>query len=62
MTTATAEDERLQGVLENKIEPFLQHLRAARYADETLQRKRTVGKEFAQWAQQWAARAFRECY
>ena len=27
--------------LDDEIEPFLQHLRAARYAYETLQRKRT---------------------
>jgi len=52
MTTATSEDGTLQRLLADEIEPFLQHLRAARYADETLQRKRTITKEFAQWAQQ----------
>ncbi len=52
MTTATPEDGTLRHLLEDEIEPFLQHLRAARYADETLQRKRTIVREFAQWAQQ----------
>jgi integrase/recombinase XerD len=52
MTTATSEDETLHRLLEDEIEPFLQYLRAARYADETRQRKRTIASEFAQWAQQ----------
>jgi site-specific recombinase XerD len=52
MTTATSEDGALQRLLDDEIEPFLQHLRAARYADETLQRKRTIAREFARWAQQ----------
>lgn len=34
MTTATSEDGMLQRLLENEIESFLQHLRAARYADK----------------------------
>lgn len=51
MTTATSEDRTLQRLLDDETEPFLQHLRAARYADETLQRKRTIAKEFARWAQ-----------
>ena len=52
MTTATPEDGALQRLLDDEIEPFLQHLRAARYADETLLRKRTIAREFARWAQQ----------
>jgi len=52
MTTATSEDGTLQRLLEDEIESFLQHLRAARYADETLQRKQAIAREFAIWAQQ----------
>jgi site-specific recombinase XerD len=52
MITATTEDGTLQRVLEDEIQPFLERLRAARYTNETLQRKRTITKEFAQWAQQ----------
>jgi site-specific recombinase XerD len=52
MTSATNEGGALQRILEDEIEPFLQRLRAARYTNETLQRKRTITKEFAQWAQQ----------
>lgn len=52
MTIATSEDGTLQRRLEDEIEPFLHHLRADRYADETLQRKRSIAREFAQWAQQ----------
>jgi site-specific recombinase XerD len=52
MTTATSEDGTLQRLLENEIESFLQHLRTVRYADETLQRKQTIAREFAIWAQQ----------
>ena len=52
MTTATSEDGTLQRLLENEIESFLQHLRTVRYADETLQRKQAIAREFAIWAQQ----------
>jgi len=52
MTTATSEDGTLQRLLEDEIESFLQYLRTARYADETLQRKRPIAREFARWAQQ----------
>lgn len=52
MTTAPPEDEALQRLLNDEIEPFLEHLRALRYADETVQRKRTIAREFAQWAPQ----------
>jgi site-specific recombinase XerD len=51
MTTATSEDGTLHSLLDNEIEPFLQHLRAGRYADGTLQRKRTIARDFARWAQ-----------
>jgi hypothetical protein len=52
VTTAISESGTLRRVLEDEIEPFLESLRAARYADLTLQRKRTIAMEFAQWAQQ----------
>ena len=52
MTTATPEDGTLQHLLDDEIEPFLEQLRAARYADETVHRKRAIAREFAQWAQQ----------
>jgi len=52
MTTATAVGRRLQCLLDDEIEPFLQQLRAARYADESVHRKRAIAREFAQWAQQ----------
>src|SRR4051794_6273268 len=52
MITATFEDQTLERLLNDEIEPFLEHLRAARYADETVHRKRAIAREFAQWAQQ----------
>ena len=52
MITAKSESRTLQRVLEDEIEPFLRRLRATRYTNETLQRKRTITKEFSQWAQQ----------
>lgn len=52
MPTATSEDGGLKRLLDDEIEPFLQHLRGARYAEETVQRKRTIAREFARWAQQ----------
>jgi integrase/recombinase XerD len=35
--------------LDNQIEPFLIHLRAAGYAERTLRKKRTVARAFARW-------------
>jgi integrase/recombinase XerD len=52
MTTATRENGTLQRLLDDEIEPFVEHLRAARYADETVHRKRAIAAKFAQWAQQ----------
>ncbi len=52
MTTATPEDRTLQRLLDEEIEPFIEQLRAARYAEETVLRKRAIAAEFAQWAQQ----------
>ena len=52
MTTATPQGGTLQRLLDDEIELFLEQLRTARYADETLHRKRAIAKEFAQWAQQ----------
>jgi len=52
MTAAPSRDETLRSLLDGEIEPFIEHLRALRYADETVQRKRAIAKEFAQWAQQ----------
>ena len=52
MTTAIPKRGKLQRLLDDEIEPFLEQLRAARYADETVRRKRAIAAEFAQWAQQ----------
>jgi integrase/recombinase XerD len=52
MTTATPEDRTLQRLLDDEIEPFIEQLRAARYAEETVRRKRAIAEEFALWAQQ----------
>lgn len=52
MRTATAEPATLKRVLDDEVEPFVEQLRAARYADTTVSRKRTIVAEFAQWAQQ----------
>jgi len=37
-------------LLDDQIEPFLQHLREAGYAERTLRKKRTVARAFARWA------------
>ena len=52
MTIATAAGRTLQCLLDDEIEFFLQQLRAARYTDESVHRKRAIAREFAQWAQQ----------
>ena len=52
MTTVTPEGQTLERLLNDEIEPFLEHLRAARYADETVHRKQAIAREFAQWAHQ----------
>jgi site-specific recombinase XerD len=52
MTTAPPQEETLQHLLDREIEPFLKQLRAFRYADETVQRKLAIAREFTQWAQQ----------
>lgn len=54
MTIVPAHDETLHVLLAREIEPFRDELRALRYADETLQRKLAIAKEFAQWAEQKA--------
>jgi integrase/recombinase XerD len=41
---------RAQRLLNDQIEPFLQHLRDAGYAERTLRKKRTVARAFARWA------------
>jgi integrase/recombinase XerD len=43
-----------QRLLDDQIEPFLQHLRDAGYAERTLRKKRTVAKAFARWGKQKA--------
>jgi hypothetical protein len=40
-----------QQILDDQIEPFLQKLRDAGYAERTLRKKRTVLRAFAQWAE-----------
>jgi hypothetical protein len=49
MTTPTLEGGTPGSLLDDHIEPFLKHLRAAGYAERTLRKKRTVAKAFAQW-------------
>jgi len=50
MKTATFKDGRLQSLPENHhIEPFLNHLRAAGYAERTLRKKRSVTRALARW-------------
>src|SRR5215471_8778626 len=39
-----------QRLLDDQIEPFLQHLRDAGYAERTLRKKRTIARAFARWA------------
>lgn len=50
MTRVLAHDDRLKCLLESEIEPFLEQLRALRYANKTVRQKRAVAKEFIQWA------------
>jgi len=38
-----------ENLLDDHIEPFLKHLRAAGYAVRTLRKKRTVARAFARW-------------
>ena len=53
MTTARPEGSTSQCLLDNEIDSFIESLRAARYAEETVHRKRAIAREFAQWAQQY---------
>ncbi len=46
----TTDSGRAQPLLDDQIEPFLQHLRDAGYAERTLRKKRTVARAFARWA------------
>src|SRR5215472_9647843 len=41
---------RAQPLLDDQIEPFLQHLHDAGYAERTLRKKRTIARAFARWA------------
>ena len=50
MTTPTLEGGTPGTLLDDHIEPFLNHLRAAGYAERTLRKKRTVAKAFDRWA------------
>ena len=52
MTTTTSEEGNPERLLDDRIEPFLQHLRYAGYAERTLRKKRTVTKAFARWVKQ----------
>jgi site-specific recombinase XerD len=49
LTTLKLEDGKPGNLLDDHIEPFLKHLRAAGYADRTLRKKRTVVRAFARW-------------
>ena len=48
--SAAKSDRPPQSLLDHQIEPFLQQLRNAGYAERTLRKKRTVAKAFARWA------------
>lgn len=50
--TKTTSAGRTLHLLDAEIEPFLQQLRAARYALGTLQTKRNIIRELAQWSQE----------
>lgn len=49
MTTPTLEPGTPESLLDDQIEPFLKHLRAAGYAERTLRKKRTVAKASVRW-------------
>lgn len=49
MTTSTLEGGTSGSMIEDHIEPFLKHLRAAGYAERTLRKKRTVARAFVRW-------------
>ena len=49
MATPTSEDGTPERLLDDVIEPFLEQLRDAGYAERTLRKKRTVTKAFARW-------------
>jgi site-specific recombinase XerD len=49
MTTPTLEGGTPASLLDDHIEPFLKHLRAAGYAERTLRKKRTIANAFARW-------------
>lgn len=50
MSTARSQDPTPETLLDDHIGPFLNHLRAAGYAERTLRKKRTVARAFARWA------------
>lgn len=49
MTTPVSEAGATENLLDKQIEPFLNHLRSAGYAQRTLRKKRTVARAFARW-------------
>jgi integrase/recombinase XerD len=49
LTTPTLEDGPRKNLLDDHIEPFLEHLRAAGYAERTIRKKRSVARAFARW-------------
>jgi integrase/recombinase XerD len=49
MTTTPLEDGSCNKLLDDHIEPFLEHLRVAGYAERTLCKKRAVARAFARW-------------
>jgi site-specific recombinase XerD len=48
---STTGSGRAQSLLDNQIEPFLQYLRDAGYAERTLRKKRTIVSAFSRWAE-----------
>ena len=52
MMTVQSSDRTPQRLLDDQIEPFLNQLQEAGYAQRTLRKKRTVARAFAQWAKE----------
>jgi integrase/recombinase XerD len=50
MTERTVKDRNTSSGFDDYIEPLLEHLRAAGYAERTLIKKRTVARAFGRWS------------
>jgi integrase/recombinase XerD len=58
MTERTMEVRKEISCFDDYIEPFLEHLRAAGYAERTLIKKRTVARAFVRWSKQQLSTSF----